>query len=36
MQFKTGFNHIFPGAYLKQATKGGAYSSPFVMWTKNF
>lgn len=35
-QIKAGFNHIFPGRYLKEATKGGSYSSPFVMWTKNF
>lgn len=34
--FKTGFNHIFPGAYLRQTTKGSSYSSPYVMWTKNF
>lgn len=35
-QFKAGINHIFPGLYLKQASKGSSYTSPFVMWTKNF
>jgi Alginate export len=31
-----GFSHLFPGAFLKQSTKGSGYSSPFLMWTKNF
>jgi hypothetical protein len=36
MKFQAGYSHIFPGLYLKEATKGSSYSAPYVMWTKNF
>jgi hypothetical protein len=31
-----GYAHIFPGAFLKQATPGHAYSAPYVMVTYVF
>ena len=34
--FTAGFSHLFPGEFLKQSTKGSGYSSPFLMFTKNF
>ena len=36
MKFQAGYSHIFPGLFLKEATKGSSYSAPYVMWTKNF
>jgi hypothetical protein len=33
---QAGYSHLFAGEFLKQSTKGGGYSSPFVMWTKTF
>jgi hypothetical protein len=36
VQLAAGYAHIFPGAFLKQATPGASYSHPYVMATYVF
>jgi hypothetical protein len=36
LQLAAGYAHIFPGAFLKQATPGASYSYPYVMATYVF
>jgi hypothetical protein len=36
VQIGAGFAHIFPGAFLKQATPGKAYNFPYLMVTYGF
>jgi alginate export protein len=36
VQFAAGYAHIFPGAFLKEATPGASYSHPYVMVTYVF
>jgi hypothetical protein len=36
LQMAAGYAHIFPGAFLEQATPGASYSLPFVMVTYVF
>jgi hypothetical protein len=36
LQIAAGYAHIFPGAFLKQATPGASYSLPFAMATYVF
>jgi hypothetical protein len=31
-----GISHIFPGAFLKEATPGASYTAPFLMLTYVF
>ena len=33
LQVAAGYAHIFPGAFLKEATPGASYSHPYVMVT---
>jgi hypothetical protein len=32
--FGAGFGHLLPGAYLNDSTKGGAYTFPYIMFTR--
>jgi hypothetical protein len=34
--FSVGLSHLFPGEFLMQSTKGSGYSSPYLMFAKNF
>ena len=36
IQAAAGYAHIFPGAFLKEATPGASYSHPYVMVTYVF
>ncbi len=36
LQAAAGYAHIFPGAFLKEATPGASYSHPYVMLTYVF
>ncbi len=36
MQIGAGFAHLFPGEFLKKATRGHGYNSPYVMFTYSF
>jgi hypothetical protein len=36
MQVSGGYAHIFPGAFLEQATPGASYSYPYVQVTYVF
>lgn len=36
LQFTLGFTHIFPGAYIRESTRGSSVTAPYLQWKYTF